>query len=462
MHVEDHPLEYGGFEGTIPKGEYGGGTVMLWDRGAWEPLNDPHEGLKEGKLHFRLHGERLKGGWALIRMPPRGREKRENWLLIKERDEEADESDKLLTKHEERRQRSHDGEDRGGDAVWHSNRPARGDGATALRKRKAAAKHLLRLRNSAHRSSPPSSTTFPRGRTGCTSSSMTATACSLPRAAARCAAIRGAGRTGRQSSRRSSRRYAPWTCRQRWTMAKWSPSRRMWRTDFSTLQRALGEGGRLDFFAFDLLEEAGENLTGRPLTERKRRLQALLAGLPEQSPIHYSDHIHGEGKAVLAKICAAGHEGIVSKKATAPYRGARTKTWLKIKCQRRQELVIGGWTPSDKRHGFKSLLLGTWEDGKLIYRGRVGTGFDEKDLEELSARSAKLARKTSPRGGAARGAPLQMGRAEACRRDRILGIHLGRHSAPPVFPGIARGQAGARGACRRTRTRGGGDVRRRR
>ena len=141
---------------------------------------------------------------------------------------------------------------------------------------------------------------------------------------------------------------------------------------------------------------AGEDLTGKPLTERKRRLQALLAGLPEQSPIHYSDHIHGDGKAVLAKICAAGHEGIVSKKATAPYRGTRTKTWLKIKCQRRQELVIGGWTPSEKRHGFKSLLLGAWEDGKLIYRGRVGTGFDEKDLEELSARFAKLARKTSP------------------------------------------------------------------
>ena len=99
---------------------------------------------------------------------------------------------------------------------------------------------------------------------------------------------------------------------------------------------------------------------------------------------------------MLAQICEAGHEGIVSKKATAPYRGERTKTWLKIKCGRRQEFVIGGWTPSDKRHGFSSLLVGAWEDGKLVYRGRVGTGFDDKDLAELSARFEKLARKTSP------------------------------------------------------------------
>src|SRR5215207_5499505 len=92
VHVEDHPLDYGGFEGTIPKGEYGGGTVMLWDRGTWEPLDDPQQGLKKGRLHFRLNGKRLKGGWALIRMPPRGKEKRENWLLVKERDEFADDS----------------------------------------------------------------------------------------------------------------------------------------------------------------------------------------------------------------------------------------------------------------------------------------------------------------------------------------------------------------------------------
>ena len=115
MHVEDHPLDYGGFEGTIPKGEYGGGTVMLWDRGTWEPLGDPHEGLKKGTLQFRLHGERLKGGWALVRMPPRGKEKRENWLLIKERDEDADEADPLLDEiHDERRDRPHDGGDRQG------------------------------------------------------------------------------------------------------------------------------------------------------------------------------------------------------------------------------------------------------------------------------------------------------------------------------------------------------------
>ncbi|MDQ3558788.1 MAG: DNA ligase D, partial [Pseudomonadota bacterium] len=168
------------------------------------------------------------------------------------------------------------------------------------------------------------------------------------------------------------------------------------RTDFSTLQKALKEGGALAYFAFDLLEEAGEDLTSQPLGERKSRLQALLSDLPQGSLIHYSDHIRGQGEAVLAQICAAGHEGIVSKKLSAPYRGDRTKSWLKVKCTRCQEFVIGGWTPSEKRRGFKSLLVGTWADGKLVYQGRVGTGFDDKALEELGARFATIARKDPP------------------------------------------------------------------
>src|SRR5688572_1841812 len=168
------------------------------------------------------------------------------------------------------------------------------------------------------------------------------------------------------------------------------------RPDFSTLQKALKEDAPLQFFAFDLLEEGGEDITGKPLLERKDRLQALLDDLPQDSAIHLSVHIRGEGRAVLDQICKAGHEGIVSKKASTPYRSGRSKAWLKIKCGRRQEFVIGGWTASDKRNGFKSLLIGTWEDGKLVYRGRVGTGFDDKALAELSARFKKLARKDSP------------------------------------------------------------------
>jgi bifunctional non-homologous end joining protein LigD len=168
------------------------------------------------------------------------------------------------------------------------------------------------------------------------------------------------------------------------------------RADFSTLQKALKEGGKLDFFAFDLLEEGGEDLTRMPLLERKNRLQALLDDLPRSSPIHYSTHVRGDGAKVLAGVCKAGQEGIVSKRASSRYSGTRGSSWLKVKCERRQEFVIGGWTKSDRRRGFKSLLLGARQDEKLTYVGRVGTGFDDKDLEELSARFKSLARKDSP------------------------------------------------------------------
>ena len=180
VHVEDHPLDYGGFEGTIPKGEYGGGTVMLWDRGTWEPLDDPHEGLKKGKLHFRLHGERLKGGWALVRMPPRGREKRENWLLIKERDEFADDTDPLLDEiHDQRRRPA---------ARWRRSPTAIPPSGTPTAPAAAGAEAPARTRRQQGASavaaeiSPAAACHARRGaaggrRTGCTSSNMTATGC---------------------------------------------------------------------------------------------------------------------------------------------------------------------------------------------------------------------------------------------------------------------------------------------
>jgi bifunctional non-homologous end joining protein LigD len=133
-----------------------------------------------------------------------------------------------------------------------------------------------------------------------------------------------------------------------------------------------------------------------PLLERKERLEALLAGLPKKSPLHFSTHIRGRGATVFRKVCDSAEEGIVSKKVLAPYRGERSKTWLKVKCTRRQEFVIGGWTPSDKRSGFRSLLLGAFDGGKLDYVGRVGTGFDQNDLADLSKRFKAIARKTPP------------------------------------------------------------------
>src|SRR5688500_14741451 len=144
VRTEDHPLDYGGFEGTIPKGEYGGGTVMLWDRGTWEPYHDPRQGLEEGMLHFGLNGERLKGGWALVRLPPRGKEKRENWLLIKERDEFADDADPLLAEHTTSVTTGRSMEEiaHGDSAVWHSNRAGRGSTEASTKRRRSQAKSL--------------------------------------------------------------------------------------------------------------------------------------------------------------------------------------------------------------------------------------------------------------------------------------------------------------------------------
>jgi bifunctional non-homologous end joining protein LigD len=210
------------------------------------------------------------------------------------------------------------------------------------------------------------------------------------------------------------------------------------RTDFSTLQKALKEGGELQFFAFDLLQEGGKDLAPLPLLERKKRLKALFGDLPKGSPIHVSLHIEGSGTAVHAQICAAGHEGIVRNGASAPYRGERNRDWVKIKCSKRQEFVIGGWTPSDKRTGFKSLLVGVWEDGRLIYKGRVGTGFNDKTLEELSARFKLLARKESPFESIPRELRRsKVDRTGAGRRGGLFGVHGRRDSAPSFIPGAA-------------------------
>ena len=397
VRTEDHPLNYGGFEGTIPKGEYGGGTVMLWDRGTWEPLHDPAAGIEEGMLHFLLHGERLNGGFALVRMRGRPNEKRENWLLIKERDETTDERDEILEKNmtSVTTGRSMEEIAEGDSAVWHSNAPAKKAAAPARQTRKTKARGLalpkfqpVQLATLA--ASPPEGDGWLH---------------EFKYDGYRCLIAANGGEV-----RAYTRNEQDWTAKFKpvvdafaamdlagslidGEIVAFAPDGR---TDFSTLQKTLKDGGRLDFFAFDLLMEEGRDITAKPLLERKERLKALLANLPEQGLIHYSDHIEGEGDTVFSKVCAAGHEGIVSKQADAPYRGTRTRSWLKVKCTRRQEYVIGGWAKSDKRRGFRSLLVGTWEGGKLVYAGHVGTGFDDAALEDLSARFKKLARKDSP------------------------------------------------------------------
>jgi bifunctional non-homologous end joining protein LigD len=380
VRTEDHPLAYGDFEGTIPEGEYGGGTVMLWDKGWWEPLHDPVGGLEEGKLHFLLHGSRMKGGWALVRMRPRKGEKRENWLLIKQRDRFAGRSaDALLNRYKTsvvtgRTMRS-----------IATDKPEASKGAAQRgRMPRFRAVQLATLKD-----------TPPEGEDWRHEAKFDGYRCLI---AIGEGGVRFYTRNGKDWSDRFgslSKPAAAIPCDA--ALIDGEVIAGPGGGDFSTLQTALQNGEVLVFYAFDLLHLDGEDLTGKPQSDRRASLERLLAGVPPRGPIRLSPFVEGSGAAALARICREGGEGIVSKRADAPYRGGRGTTWIKAKCTRRAEFVIAGWSPSDKRgRPFSSLLLGSYERGRLVYRGRVGTGFDAGRFETLVAAMKPLARKSSP------------------------------------------------------------------
>lgn len=402
VRTEDHPLEYGAFEGTIPKGEYGGGTVMLWDRGIWAPRGDPHEGLATGNFKFDLDGERLKGGFALVRLKPRGKEVRENWLLIKERDERADRrasadpvtrwTDSVITS------RSFEEIASGKSPVWSSKqggqispgaRPA-GRGAQPPGRLTAAQPKFV---------APQLATASDRAPQG-----------DEWLHEIKCDGYRVIAALGMGGARIYTRSGQDWTTKFATVAASLASAPvgsalfdgevvvidDEGHTDFGRLQRTLQTGGHdLTLMLFDLLFVDGKNLRQLPLIERKRRLMKLLSDMPAN--IRYSDHVIGHGEQVLARACDMKLEGLVSKRVDKPYQSGRTTSWIKTKCLAREEFVVGGYRKSDvKERPFSSLLIGEYEKGKLHYRGRVGTGFDEAALSEISHKLQLLARKSSP------------------------------------------------------------------
>jgi bifunctional non-homologous end joining protein LigD len=409
VRVEDHPLDYGGFEGTIPEGEYGGGTVMLWDEGTWEPLGDPHAALEEGDLKMRIRGHRMKGEWVLVHMKGRDSKRksgppRENWLLIKHRDDYARDEETLTERFTKSVSsgRDLDGIAKGlksrkkrstpDDAVWHSDKDKALDNPVPT-KRKGKAANLPAFRE-------PQLATL---------------ATSVPERSDwvfemkydgyRClAAISGEKvrlftRTGKDWTTQFQAIVPPLTRITKGTAlidGELCAFNDKGRTDFSTLKDHLSNGGPLTFFAFDLLEQDGDNLAKLPLVERKQRLEKLLGKVESSSLVQFSAHVTGNGQKVFDTVCREGHEGIIAKEANAPYRGERNRSWLKIKCGKRQEFVIAGWSPSSKKKTFASLLLGTWEDGRLTYRGRVGTGFNMESAHALQQQLDSRARKTNP------------------------------------------------------------------
>ena len=401
VRTEDHPLSYATFEGTIPKGEYGGGTVMLWDRGTWASIKgkDPRKTLPEGHLHFVLDGERMKGEWLLIRLKPRGREKNENWLLRKIDDAEAG----------------------GTDTLTEEALTSVATGRTMLEIEEGKKAKALPPRKAASAKAPAAKATEPK-RSGAAAKMpdfQEPQLCTLVDAVPSgnawlhevkydgyraLIAIGGEGK-GRRA-KVFTRNGLDWTdkfARIAEAAAKLPVSSALidgeivafkdGHPDFSTLKDAISAGGDMTLFAFDLLELDGEDLTGLVNLGRKERLRPLIDG--KDARIQYAEHVVGAGEQLFETMCREGLEGVVSKQADAPYRGSRSKAWLKTKCILRQEFVIVGWTPSDKNRGFRALLLGVHENGELRYAGKVGTGFNHALMDELREKMDALARDTA-------------------------------------------------------------------
>ena len=393
VRTEDHPLSYADFEGTIPKGQYGGGTVMLWDDGIWEPIaGKSAKDLEQGHLHFRLEGERMNGEWMLIRLKPRGKEKGENWLLRKVTDEYAGATDFLvetcLTSVQTGRTMQEIAE---GKKV--EKRPAKASPQATARVAKRAA---------------PSKAALPEFQQPQLATLVDA----VPAGSQWLHEVKYDGyraliATGAKGPKIYTRSGLDWTDKfpgiAEAAASLPAPALidgeiiayKNGKPDFSTLQETISAGGQgLTFFAFDLLADR-EDTTKLPQLARKEKLRALLEGADAR--IQFSEHIVGAGEKLFETMCREGYEGIVSKRADAPYRGTRTKSWLKVKCIRRQEFVIIGWTPSDaKGRGFRSLLLAVNGPDGLVYAGKVGTGFNQARLQDLRERFDKIAVEKAP------------------------------------------------------------------
>ena len=435
VEVEDHPLDYGDFEGTIPKGEYGGGTVMLWDRGFWMPIQggDVEAALKAGELKFALAGGKLKGSWVLVRLAHdrTGKSKRNNWLLIKHRDEYAREgSDDLISDDDRslasKRTMAQISAGRGksptpfmstavsaaqADAVWHS-RPAGKAPALASTDKRLAKSSAAKKSSQARSASMPifiapqlckivSRPTSDKDWVHEVKLDGYRMQLHVEGGRAVLYTRSGLDWTEKFGAIAAAGRSLPDAIIDGEVVAlddNGAP-------DFAALQAALSDGRSKDlvYFAFDLMFAQGEDVRALDLGERKAKLKSLIAKLKSQNAdvIRYLEHLAGAGDAVLLSACRLNLEGIVSKRLGAPYRSGRTGAWTKAKCRAGHEVVIGGWSGSAKT--LRSLLVGVYRGGHLVHTGRVGTGFNARNTTDILAKLTAVQSDKSPFGG--EGAP---------------------------------------------------------
>jgi bifunctional non-homologous end joining protein LigD len=374
IRVEDHPLEYRHFEGTIPKGQYGGGTVMLWDEGYWEPLGDVGKNLNEGNLKFVIYGKRLKGKWALVRMK-QGDDKKENWLLLKEEDEYA-KTDSGITEFtasaESGREMS---EIENGETEKKTNPIENVDVQLAklVNSIPETGEWLYEVKYDGYRIiafvENNKATLLSRNKNDVTGKFSVIASSLVKLASGRAMVLDG----------------------------EMAITDAEGKTDFQALQNYLRKPDKnnLTYIVFDLLALDGEDLRREKLIDRKKKLDKLMENAPVN--IICSKYIEGNGAESFCAACKLHLEGIVGKKADSVYSGTRNGDWIKLKCENRQEFVIGGLTKSAKKQrDISSVMLGLYDGKNLIYCGRAGTGFNSLNVKELGVKTEKLIRKTSP------------------------------------------------------------------
>ena len=384
VQVEDHPLEYATFEGSIPAGQYGAGEVIVWDRGTWQPPADPAAGLRRGKLEFELEGEKLHGGWLLLRLTGARSEGGKNWLLVKRRDKASQPLDKIdiATSRPESVKTGRQLEElRSPGPPKVSPRPK----STKAKKRVDSLPKAIDVQLATLADQPPDGKEWLHE--------------------LKFDGYRLIARLAENKVQLLTRNHLDWTHRygsigqaleqldvgSAILDGEVVVQLESGVTSFQALQNALQNkpGDQLVYYVFDLLYLNGRDIRSQPLLERKRLLQELLASAPHQ--LQFSEHWTGKGARFLQECCGRGLEGIVSKRGDRPYQSGRTADWLKIKCVRREELVIGGFTESPARHrDFGALLLGYFQGKELVYAGRVGTGFDVKLLSDLGEQLRKI------------------------------------------------------------------------
>ncbi|HMC15021.1 MAG TPA: non-homologous end-joining DNA ligase, partial [Albitalea sp.] len=421
VHVEDHPISYGSFEGVIPPGQYGAGTVIVWDHGTWEPVGDPSAGYRAGKLKFKLHGEKLQGGWALVRMHGRADARQEPWLLIKERDDAARPASEFSVV------------DELPDSVLSGTRHAAGFAAKAARKTaaaKAATPTAARAKTRSSGKARTSQRALPEG----------AKPAELPLAFAPQLAtlvdkvppgdnwiyeikfdgyrllariLRQAQDDREQDVRLFTRNGNDWTSRLKQLhaglMALKLPSG--WydgeivvpgsggAPDFNALQNAFDSARTeaIRYYLFDIPYFDGHDLREVPLVQRRAVLRALLEDAASER-IRFSEDFQAKAGDILQHACRLRLEGVIGKRRDSTYVSRRSSNWIKLKCTHRQEFVIVGYSePEGSRVGIGALLLAIHDEhGQLRYAGKVGTGFDTKTLAQLRKRLDALATDKSP------------------------------------------------------------------